>query len=49
VVEHLNHLPYPHYDPADAPGLLVRIEANGKRSVGRFVNRTFQSVKQAKR
>ena len=49
VAEHLNHLPYPHYEPADVPGLLVRIEANGKRTVGRFVNREFQSVKRAKR
>lgn len=49
VAEHLNNLPYPHYEPADAPGLLVKIEANGKRTVGRFVNREFRSVKKAKR
>ncbi len=49
VAEHLNQLPYPHYEPANSPGLLVRIEANGKRMIGRFVNREFQVVKKAKR
>jgi hypothetical protein len=35
--------PYPHFEPAPGrPGLLVRIEADGKRAVGRFVNREFQ-------
>ena len=48
VAEHLNKLPYPHYEAAAAPGLLVRTEANGKRTTGRFVNREFQSVKRAK-
>lgn len=46
VVEHLNSRPFPHYEAAPAsPGMLVRIEANGKRTVGRFVNRQFQPVK----
>ena len=49
VDEHLNNLPYPHYEPADSPGLLVRIESNGKRTTGRFVNREFQAVKKVKR
>ena len=49
VGEHLNKLPYPHYEPADSPGLLVRIESSGKRTVGRFVNREFQAAKKAKR
>jgi hypothetical protein len=49
VTEHLNKLPYPHYEPADSPGLLVRIESNGKRTVGRFVNRKFQPAKKVKR
>ena len=44
VVEHLNSRPFPHYEAApDMPGLLVRIEANGRRTVGRFVNRQFQA------
>ncbi len=49
VAEHLKGRPYPHYEPADAPGLLVRIESNGTRTVGRFVNREFRAVKKARR
>ena len=49
VAEHLRGRPYPHYEPADVPGLLVRIESNGKRVIGRFVDREFQAVKKAKR
>jgi len=45
VTEYLKTRPFPHYEPAGTPGLLVRIEANGKRTVGRFVNRQFQPVK----
>ena len=45
VAEHLQARPFPQYEQADAPGLLVRIEANGKRAVGRFVNREFKVVK----
>jgi ParD-like antitoxin of type II bacterial toxin-antitoxin system len=46
VAEFLQSQPYPHYrsHPKQA-GVLVRIEANGKRTVGRFVNRHFQPVK----
>ena len=44
VAEYLNAQPFPHYEPApDAPGYLVRIEADGKRIVGRFVNRQFEA------
>lgn len=49
VAEHLQSRPFPHYEPADAPGLLVRIEENGKRTVGRFVNREFRVAKKAQR
>lgn len=46
VVEHLKTRPYPHYEAAaGSPGLLVRTEADGKRAMGRFVNRQFQPVK----
>lgn len=46
VATFLQTRPYPHYEPAtDSPGLLVRIDADGKRTVGRFVNRRFQVVK----
>jgi hypothetical protein len=49
VAEHLKTLPFPHFEQADAPGLLVKIDADGKRTVGRFVNREFQAVKKTKR
>jgi hypothetical protein len=45
VADLLESGPFPHYQPhPDRPGLLVRIDANGKRTVGRFVNRQFQSI-----
>ncbi len=45
VAEYLRNLPFPHFEPApNAPGLLVRIEADGTRTVGRFVNRQFRAV-----
>lgn len=38
--------PFPHFEPAKAkPGLLVKIDADGKRTVGRFVNRVFTPAK----
>src|SRR6056297_498601 len=49
VAEHHETLPYPHYEPSDTPGLLVRTTADGKRSTGRFVNRRFEVVEAAKR
>jgi addiction module HigA family antidote len=50
LAEHLHSLPYPHYEPAPgSAGRLVRIEANGKRTTGRFVNRKFQPIKPASR
>jgi hypothetical protein len=49
VMAHLKTRPYPHYEPAASAGLLVRIEANGKRTVGRFVHRQFQPVKTSKK
>ncbi|HWQ91059.1 MAG TPA: hypothetical protein VN673_05260, partial [Clostridia bacterium] len=49
LAEHLKSLPFPHYEPAPgSKGLLVRIEANGKRTTGRFVNRKFQPLQAAK-
>jgi hypothetical protein len=45
VADLLETGPFPHYQPhLDRPGLLVRIDANGKRTVGRFVNRQFQPI-----
>ena len=46
VTAFLQGQPWPHYEshPTQA-GVLVRLEANGKRTVGRFVNRQFQPAK----
>ena len=50
VTEFLHAQPWPHYEPAPgATGLLVRIDADGKRTVGRFINRKFQAVRRTKR
>lgn len=44
VAEFLKSTPFPHYEPAPGkPGWLVRIEADGKRSIGRFVGRRFRT------
>ncbi len=48
LAQHLRALPYPHYEPGPG-GLLVRIEASGKRTTGRFINRKFQPVRAAKK
>lgn len=45
LAEHLAAQPFPHYEPVpNASGLLVRIEADGTRTVGRFVNRRFTAA-----
>ena len=42
----LGSQPWPHYEPHPRQaGLLLRIDENGKRTVGRFVNRRFETVK----
>lgn len=39
---HLASRPFPHFEAApDQPGFLVRIDEDGTRTVGRFVNRVF--------
>lgn len=46
VAEHLKTRPFPHYEPAPGrPGLLVRIDKNGKRTTGRFVQRRFKACR----
>jgi hypothetical protein len=45
VFEYLKTRPFPHYEASDVPGTLVQIDANGKRTVGRFINRQFKPVK----
>jgi hypothetical protein len=50
VRAYLETQPYPHYEPAkDSPGFLVRTEGDGKRTVGRFVNRKFQNIEVAQK
>ena len=45
VADHLESLPFPHYAPAPGrPGFLVRTEAGGTRTVGRFLNRRFTAA-----
>lgn len=45
VAEVLAEQPFPHYEPAtDQPGLLVRIEADGQQTIGKFVGRKFRTV-----
>ncbi|QDU89320.1 hypothetical protein Pla175_27090 [Pirellulimonas nuda] len=45
VTHYLSKQPFPHYEAADKqPGCVVRIEAGGSRTVGRFVNRVFVPV-----
>jgi hypothetical protein len=47
---YLQSLPFPHYEAVSGSrGLLVRIEATGKRTVGRFINRKFQPSKSARK
>ncbi len=43
--KYLETRPYPHDEQAKVKGLLVRIEADGTRTIGRFVNRKFRPVK----
>jgi len=41
----LGSLPFPHFEPAPGRlGLLVKIDEDGTRTVGRFVNRRFRRV-----
>ncbi len=43
VRAHLEARPFPRFEPAPGrPGLLVRTEASGRRSVGRLVNRKWK-------
>lgn len=46
LADHLAALPFPHFEPHPTRrGLLVRIDASGKRTTGRFVNRAFKAVR----
>jgi len=37
---------FPRFAAADRPGLIVKIDADGTRTVGRFVKRVFTPVRQ---
>lgn len=42
LAEVLEERPFPHYEPAPGkPGQLLRIDQDGAKTVGRFVNRKF--------
>jgi hypothetical protein len=46
VSDYLHGQPFPHYRPAPhKQGMIVRIEANGKRTIGRFIGRRFKAVR----
>ena len=48
LAKHVNSLPFPHYEPhPDQAGILIRTEANGTRTSGRFVQRVFTPVADA--
>jgi len=48
LADHVAGLPFPHYLPhPDQPRLLIRIESDGTRTPGRFVQRVFTPVDDA--
>jgi hypothetical protein len=42
---YLESQPLPHYGGHPEKGLLIRVDKDGRRTVGRFVNRQFQPAK----
>ncbi len=43
--EHLATRPFPRFEPApEHPGLLVKLDADGTRTLGRFIHRVFTPV-----
>jgi len=48
LADYLARRPFPHYEPhSDRPGLLIRIDEDGTRTPGRFVDREFVPVDDA--
>jgi hypothetical protein len=47
---YLESEPFPHYEAhPEQAGLLIRIDEDGRRTTGHFVNRQFRAVKSTKR
>ena len=45
VADFLHSQPFPHYEAHPTrSGVLIRIDANGRKTAGRFVNRKFRPV-----
>lgn len=44
VADYLASRPFPHYEAAEENGLLVRIDEDGTRTLGRFIGREFRAV-----
>lgn len=44
VADVLAALPFPHYEAAERPGLLVRIDANRRHTEGKFVRGEFRAA-----
>lgn len=44
---YLQSRPFPHFEPCPASGMLVKIDADGTRTRGRFVNRVFVEARRA--
>jgi hypothetical protein len=45
----LDSRPYPHFEQSATMGLLIKIDADGKRTLGRFVGRRFHASKKSAR
>jgi streptomycin 6-kinase len=46
LAAHLASRPYPHFEPStERPGLIVKVDEDGTRTLGRFVNRTFRPAR----
>lgn len=46
VRDYLDQQPFPHFEPAtQSPGFLVKIDEDGARTIGRFVNRKFVAAR----
>ena len=45
LAAHLESKPFPHFElSADEPGLLIKVDQDGTRTLGRFVNREFRAI-----